>query len=53
MSSVITLLPGALAWTSLASLPRDMSHFHASIVGGKIRVVAGYDGRSLFSEVSI
>ena len=50
LSSVLTLLPGAPAWTPIASLPRALKWARASIVGGKIRVTGGYDGR-LRSEV--
>ena len=45
LSSVLTLLPGATAWTPLASLPRPLYGAQASIVGGRIRVTGGYDGR--------
>ena len=51
LSSVLTLLPGATAWTPLASLPRAFGYAHASIVGGKMRVTGGYDGSSSRSEV--
>jgi len=44
LSSVLTLLPGAQAWSSLASLPRSLSGARASIVGGKMRVTGGHDG---------
>merc|ERR1712212_331470 len=54
-SSVLTLLPGATAWTSLASLPRTLDLARASIVGGRIRVTGGYehyyDGGFFRSEV--
>ena len=53
LSSVLTLLPGASAWTPLASLPRALSSARASIVGGKIRVTGGYDGGARRSEVMI
>ena len=52
LSSVVTLLPGATAWTRLASLPRAVSGARASIVGGRLRVNGGedydqdYDSRS-------
>ena len=42
-TSVLTLLPGATAWTYLASLPRSLTAAMASIVGGRLRVVSGYD----------
>jgi len=51
LSSVLTLLPGATAWTQLASLPRPLAGPRASIVGGKIRVNGGFDGDSYRSEV--
>ena len=55
-ASVVTLLPGAQAWTPLASLPRSLGFAPASIVGGKMRVTGGWDGvrdSPLRSEVSI
>ena len=45
-STVLTLPLGATVWTPLASLPRPFSSAQASIVGGMIRVVGGYDGSS-------
>ena len=43
-SSVVTLLPGATAWTPLASLPRRLRAAGASIVAvGSMRVVGGAD----------
>ena len=42
--SVVTLLPGATAWTPLASLPRGLYLARASIVGGMIRINGGADG---------
>ena len=53
LSSVLTLLPGAPAWTPLASLPRKLESARASIVGGKIRVTGGYGGGARRSEVMI
>ena len=50
LSSVATLLPGATAWTPLASLPRGLFGARASIIKGKIRVVAG-SSSSYRSEV--
>merc|ERR1712037_912434 len=50
-SSVLTLLPGAKAWTPLISLPRTLIDAHASTVGGKMRVTGGYDGSTRRSEV--
>ena len=44
VTSVITLLPGAQAWTPLASLPRALFDVEASIVGGKIRLTGGSVG---------
>ena len=44
LSSVVTLLPGATAWTPLASLPRGLSLARASIfAGGRLRVVGGFN----------
>ena len=41
-SSVITLLPGATAWTTLAPLPRKiLDGVKASIVTGRLRVIGG------------
>jgi len=51
LSSVLTLLPGAEAWTPLASLPRTLFGAQASIVGGRLRVTGGYSGGSYRSEV--
>ena len=51
LSSVETLLPGAPAWTALASLPRALTRAQASIVGGRLRVNGGLDGASYRSEV--
>ena len=51
LSSVLTLLPGAPAWTPLASLPRALGYARASIVGGKIRVTGGYERGASRSEV--
>ena len=53
LSSVLTLLPGATAWTPLASLPRALSGARASIVGGRLRVNGGIGGGSFRSEVMI
>ena len=52
LSSVLTLLPGAEAWTPLASLPRTLFGAQASIVGGRLRVTGGWDGGSFRSEVT-
>ena len=38
-SSVLTLSPGSSAWTSLSELPRRLKGVHASIVGGRLRIV--------------
>jgi len=43
-SSVLTLLPGATAWTQLASLPQPLYSARASIVGGRMRVNGGWAG---------
>ena len=51
-SSVLTLLPGAAAWTPLDSLPRPLEGAQATIVGGRLRVTGGRDdGDSYRSEV--
>ena len=51
-SSVLTLLPGATAWTPLASLPSGLAYARASIVAGRqMRVVGGYSSSSRRSEV--
>ena len=52
LSSVVTLLPGATAWTPLASLPRKLYRARASVVSGKMRVTGGYRG-AYRSEVMI
>ena len=44
LSSVLTLLPDATAWTPLAVLPRGLWGARASIVGGRLRVNGGQDG---------
>ena len=44
LSSVLTLLPDATAWTPLAFLPRGLWGARASIVGGRLRVNGGQDG---------
>ena len=53
LSTVVTLLPGASVWTSLASLLRPLRGARASIVAGKMRLTGGYDGSSYRSEVGI
>ena len=40
---MLTLLPGATAWTPIASLPRALVAAQASIVGGRLRVNGGVD----------
>ena len=50
---MLTLLPGATAWTPIASLPRALVGARASIVGGRLRVNGGYGGGSFRSEVMI
>ena len=52
LSSVLTLLPGATAWTPLASLPIGLLYARASIVGGRLRVTGGYSGGPRRSEVT-
>ena len=52
-SSVVTLLPGATAWTPIASLPRTLSRARASTVGGRMRVTGGLGGGSYRTEVTI
>ena len=39
--SVLSLLPGASSWTTLASLPRTVYQGRASLVGGNMRVAGG------------
>ena len=51
LSSVLTLIPGAWAWTPLASLPRLLYKAQASIVGGKLMVNGGYVKGEARSEV--
>merc|ERR1712037_404942 len=51
LSSVLTLLPGATAWTPLASLPRTLGYAHASIVRGQMRLTGGWYKGSYRSEV--
>ena len=51
LSSVVTLLPAATAWTPLASLPRPLEGARASIVAGRLRVVGGLSSSSFSSEV--
>ena len=53
LSSVLTLNPGAKVWTPLASLPRSLMYAQASVVGGRLRVIAGFDGSSTRSEVTV
>ena len=52
LSSVLTLLPGAEAWTLLPSLPRALEGARASIVGGRLRVTGGRDESWSRSEVT-
>ena len=53
LSSVLTLLPGAEAWTPLASLPRALIDARASIVGDRLRVTGGLqEGSGIRSEVT-
>ena len=51
LSSVLTLLPGATAWTALASLPRELGLAQATIVAGRMRVTGGSSSSSRRSEV--
>ena len=39
--SVLSLLPGASSWTTLASLPHTVYQGRASVVGGNMRVAGG------------
>ena len=39
LDSVLTLLPGASAWTTLVALPTPLAGARASIVGGNLRLV--------------
>ena len=41
LSSVLSLLPGASTWISLAALPRPLYGARASIVGGRLRLTGG------------
>ena len=50
--TVLSLLPGATSWTSLASLPQRLWVPRASVVGGKMRVVGGYCSSSSCSTSS-
>ena len=49
-SSVVTLLPGATAWTFLASLPRQVDSARASLLRGKVRLSGGYFGSNSYSS---
>ena len=49
-SSVATLLPGAPAWTFLASLPRPVHGARASLHKGKMRLSGGYFGSNTYSS---
>ena len=55
LSSVVTLLPGLdSAWTDLASLPQGLYLASASIMGGRLRVLGGYNTQDGYtSEVII
>ena len=50
-SSVFTLIRGATSWTTLASLPRALQQPKASVVGGMLRLIGGFDGSFFRSEV--
>ena len=55
-ASVLILLPGATAWTTIASLPHKLMRARASVVGGRMRVTGGWSGSGLLgyrSEVKI
>ena len=58
-SSVLILLPGAAAWTPIASLPHTLIRARASVVGGRMRVTGGWSfdwsqkGLAYRSEVKI
>ena len=52
LESVLTLHPGATAWTPLASLPRSLLAARASVVGGRLRVTGGWHGNAPRTEVS-
>ena len=45
--TVLSLLPGATSWTSIASLPLRLWSPRASVVGGKMRVVGGSEDGEL------
>lgn len=47
---MVTLLPGAPAWTPLASLPRPTAAARASVVRGRIRLSGGSTFSSLVSD---
>ena len=52
LPSVLSLPPGAPAWTTLASLPRSLYGAKASIVGGRLRLTGGFGSDGSFrSEV--
>ena len=52
LASMLTLLPGAGAWTTLAALPRSLYGAGALLVGGRLRLTGGRDdGGSYRSEV--
>ena len=54
LSSVVTLLPGLDSdWTHLAPLPQGLDGASASIMGGRLRVLGGYNGGGYTSEVII
>ena len=41
LDSVLSLLPGASSWTTLASLPHPAYQGRASLVGGNMRLAGG------------
>ena len=52
LPSVLSLPPGAPAWTTLASLPRSLYGAKASIVGSRLRLTGGFGSDGSFrSEV--
>ena len=52
ISTVLSLLPGATKWTSLASLPSPLAAARASVVAGKLRILGGRDGNDRKSSTS-
>ena len=50
LSSVRMLIPGAAAWTPIASLPKPLKGPRASIVGDKIRLSGGRERKGTILE---